>query len=232
MAKRLRIKTEFGKRAVESKSQETKEVYIISIASEGKTEEQYFDGIHDMDTDSIVKVERLEKLNEDDTKSHPNHVIDLLDERKEFWQEHGVEPNELWMVVDRDKQNVSEDQLNNIINKCNKEGYNLALSNPTFEFWLLLHIADIEEYDLNVLLSNSKPRPSSKKRFIEKELSKKLGGYNKNKIPFDKFRPGINNAIIRAYELPVENITLKNSLGTSVCILVKKLVSRHRANKH
>lgn len=74
----------------------------------------------------------MEKADETDTKSHPNHVIALLDERKEYWEAHGVEPNELWMVVDRDKQNVSKDQLNDIVEKCRIEGYNLALSNPTF----------------------------------------------------------------------------------------------------
>jgi hypothetical protein len=57
---------------------------------------------------------------------------------------HGVEPNELWMVVDRDKQNVSKDQLNEIVEKCRIESYNLALSNQHFEFWLLLHLTSID----------------------------------------------------------------------------------------
>jgi hypothetical protein len=88
MPGRLRIINEFGKRAIESESQNTKEVYLISIASEGKTEEQYFDGIHDLDSSEIIKIERLAKSDKTDTKSHPNHVIDLLDERKEYWEEH------------------------------------------------------------------------------------------------------------------------------------------------
>ncbi|MBN2572036.1 MAG: RloB domain-containing protein [Ignavibacteriales bacterium] len=222
MAGRLRIKTEFGKRAIESESQDTKEVYIISIASEGKTEEQYFDGIHDMDTDSIVKVERLEKLEDTDTKSHPNHVLDLLEERKEHWQEHGIDPNELWMVVDRDKQNVSEEQLNSIIEKCVENGYNLALSNPTFEFWLLLHIKDSSDYNKEVLLNNDKVNKN--RRFIDKELSDLLDGYNKKKIKFEKFESGINLAIKRAKVLPTENTELLNELGTSVCLLVEKIV--------
>jgi len=224
MAGRLRIKNEFGKRAVDSESQDSKTIYLISIASEGKTEEQYFDGIHDSDFSEVIKVERLEKKEETDTKSHPNHVIDLLDERKEYWQEHGIQPNELWMVVDRDSQNVSDAQLSEIIDKCNTEGYNLALSNPTFEFWLLLHISDIETYDTETLLLNPKPRAKSKKRFIEKELSNLLGGYNKNKIQFDRFEAGIRYAITRAKKLPIDNVVLKKELGTSVCVLVEKLM--------
>ena len=86
MAGRLRINTDFGKRAVESESKEPKEVYVISIAGEGKTEEQYFDEISKLDTNSVVKVERLEKKDEADTKSHPKHVLDLLNERKKRWE--------------------------------------------------------------------------------------------------------------------------------------------------
>ncbi len=224
MPSRLRVKNEFGKRPVESESKDTNDIYLISIASEGKTEEQYFDGIHDLGFSDVIKVERLEKIEETDTKSHPNYVMDLLDERREYWEEHGVEPNELWMVVDRDKQNVSKEQIGSIINKCKREGYNLALSNPTFEFWLLLHVSGIEGYDKDILLANPKARAKNKKRFIEKELSRLLGGYNKNKIQFEKFNSGIDDAIKRAKELPSDNLELIEKLGTSVFVLVEKLV--------
>jgi hypothetical protein len=165
----------------------------------------------------------LEKADVTDTRSHPNHVIELLDERKEYWEAHGVEPNELWMVVDRDKQNVSKVQLNEIVKKCKTEGYNLALSNPTFEFWLLLHLVSIESYDKELLLSNPKDNVNSKKRYLEKELSRLLGGYNKNKLQFEKFKQGIIDAVSRAKELPVDNLDIINNLGTSVCLLIEKL---------
>ena len=218
----MRIKNEFGKRAIESESQDTKEVYLISIAGEGKTEEQYFDGIHNLDSSDIIKVERLEKKDRTDTKSHPNHVIELLDERKEYWQEHGIEANELWMVVDRDKQNVSEEQLNAIIDKCKKEGYNLALSNPAFELWLLMHISDLKEYSKEDLLNNEKV--NNTRRFIDKELSTILGGYNKKNLKFENFEAKIKDAILNAKGFPTDNNSLLKELGTSVCILVDKLI--------
>jgi hypothetical protein len=224
MPGRLRVKNIFGERPVESGSVPSKSLYVISIASEGKTEEQYFDGIYDLGNSELIKIERLEKLDESDTKSHPNHVIELLNERKEQWEAHGIEPNELWMVVDRDEHNVSEEQLLAIIDKCKTEGYNLALSNPTFEFWLLLHITSIEEYDRNLLLTNPRIPSKSKKRFIEKELSSLLGGYNKNNIRFERFEPGIKEAIQRAKELSIHNEPLIDELGTSVCLLVERLI--------
>lgn len=224
MPSRLRIKNIFGERPVKSSSRSAKVLYVISIAGEGKTEEQYFDGIYDLNNSELIRIERLEKADETDTKSHPNHVVALLDERKKYWEAHGVEPNELWMVVDRDKQNVLKDQLIAIIEHCKKEGYNLALSNPTFEFWLLLHLTSIDLYDKELLLANPKATAKNTKRYLEKELSKLLGGYNKNKLIFDKFEPGIKNAIKRAKELSTDNSTLIDELGSSVCILVEKLI--------
>lgn len=224
MAGRLRIKNTFGERPVESSTRTAKSLYVISIAGEGKTEEQYFDGIYDLNRSELIRIERLEKADETDTKSHPNHVIELLDERKEYWEAHGVEPNELWMVVDRDQQNVYRNQLNEIIEKCRIEGFNLALSNPTFEFWLLLHLTSIELYDKELILSNPKATVKSKKRYLEKELSKLLGGYNKNNLHFEKFEKGIKDAVIRAKELSVDNLTIIDNLGTSVCLLVEKII--------
>ncbi len=222
MAGRLRIKNDFGKRGLESGSREPKDVYIISIASEGKTEEVYFDGIKELDSSKIVKIDRLEKKDEADTKSHPKYVIELLDERKEYWKEYGVVSNELWMVIDRDKQNVSKEQLEEIIEKCDKEGYNLALSNPSFELWLLMHIVDLEKYSKEDLLENKKV--NKKRRFIEKELSNILTGYNKSNFKFDKFKGGIIDAIQRAEKLPTDNKCLITELGTSISFLVKKMI--------
>jgi len=225
MPARLRIVNVFGQRAVPSESVAPKDVYIISVAGEGKTEEQYFDGLKEISADNTIWIDRLEKADETDTKSHPVYVLELLEEREKYWKEFGVESNELWMVVDRDQQNVNITQLEEIIEKCANKGYNLALSNPTFEFWLLLHITSIENYDSEKLLANPKLTKRAKKRYLETLLSELTGGYNKNKLNFKKFESGITDAITRAKQLPVENKILINNLGTSVCILVEKIMS-------
>lgn len=222
MAGKLRPVNIFGERGKKQYTIPPKDVYVISIASEGKTEEQYFDSLSEITADSIIKIDRLIRSDEHDTKSHPKHVFKLLEERIEVWKEYGVESNELWMVVDRDKQNVSEAQLKEIIYSCNEKGFNLALSNPTFELWLLLHITNIEHYNKNDLLNNIKVNKN--RRFIEKELSDLNDGYNKNKLNFDDFAHGIKNAIKRARELEIDNKLLISNLGTSVCCLIEKLV--------
>lgn len=129
------------------------------------------------------------------------------------------------MVVDRDKQNVSAEQLENIINNCNDCGFHLAISNPTFELWLLLHVSTLDSFDNALLLENARQRVKSKKRYLEILLSDICSGYNKSRLDFEKFKPGINEAIKRAKQLSVSNSELINSLGTSVCLLVEKITT-------
>ena len=42
-----------------------------------------------------------------------------------------------WLVVDKDKW--TDKQLNDVKEKCNKNHFSLTVSNPCFEYWLLLH---------------------------------------------------------------------------------------------
>lgn len=224
MGRCLRVQKSFGERSGPSETRTPNPVYIISIAGEGKTEEQYFDGIKDLLVSGSIHIERLEKLETTDTKSHPSYVLELLIERGERWKEYGLSANELWMVVDRDKQSVSLEQLHQILKKCNKRGFNLALSSPAFELWLLLHLISLDDYDLGIIFENPKENIRSKKRFLDKEISKLAGGYNKRKINFAKFQPGIKQAIERAKQLPLDNMNLISQPGTTVCLLVEKLI--------
>lgn len=224
MSNRLRISHPFGKRTVPSESIEPNTLYCIAFAGEGKTEYEYFDKIIDkakeLGISKYVKIEPLQTEDENDTKSHPKYVMELLQERKGN-PNFGYDPHEIWMVIDRDRQNVKKGQLEEIIKICEQEGYNLALSNPTFELWLLLHITDTNSYNHNELLENKK---TGKKRFLEKEIAKLCGGYHKPNIPFEPDSEMIKQAIERAKKLEIDNIELIEKLGTNVCILVEHIL--------
>jgi len=74
-------------------------------------------------------------------------------------------PDELWMIIDRDEwTNIDE-----ISTLCKNEGnFYLALSNPCFEFWVLLHVKDISEYDEEALkaIFENKKIPNSRKTYL------------------------------------------------------------------
>jgi hypothetical protein len=228
MSLRLKRNKQFGQRLAASETKSLIPIYLIAVAGEGKSEEKYFKGIRDYAnelgiTENIV-IEPLEKEDEYRTKSHPKHIIKLLEERSNQWEEWGIEPNELWMIIDRDKQNVSEQQIRKIIDSCNSKGYNIALSNPAFELWLLLHFKDIDQYSEIELLKNRKI--SANRRFIEKEVSKLADGYSKSNLKFERFKDGIYDALNRANNLENNITELINKLGTNINILVDIILNR------
>jgi hypothetical protein len=218
---RLRRSTKFGQRNTISQSIEPSKIFIFIIATEGNlTEKLYFEGFNEKAHELGIKDRVIvEVLDRDDTKSAPQYVKELLDEYK---HEYGVESEELWMVIDRDRQNTSREFLIELVHTCKEACYNIALTNPCFEFWLLLHVADINQYTPEVLFQNAKV--NSKRRFIDRELSCQLGGYDKTKLKFEKFQPHLRTAIAQAELFAVEVHEIIDALGTNLHILVKNIL--------
>jgi hypothetical protein len=102
--------------------------------------------------------------------------------------------DQVCLVFDRDCGSLSLEQLEEIISICKESGVNLYLSNPSFEFWLLLHSEEVFKdgnfrYLEKDLLKNKK---INGKRYLEFLLSKHFNGYNKSNIRFEeKFMPFI-----------------------------------------
>lgn len=87
----------------------------------------------------------------------------------------------MWVIWDREKVEARKKDILEMIPTCKEKNYNIAMSNPLFEFWLLLHVADINDYKNDDLYANEKV--NNCRRFIDKELSNLLeNGYNKKKI--------------------------------------------------
>lgn len=131
--------------------------------------------------------------------------------------------DELWMIIDRDQwNNIAE-----ISTLCKNEGnFYLALSNPCFEFWLLLHIKDLSEFkeqELNDIFENKKV--SNTKTYLKRLLGELLiDGYNESKPKPDRFFPFIELAISRAKNLDSMNEEYPTTLGSHVYKLVEKII--------
>ena len=106
---------------------------IFIIATEGKvTEVEYFNGFNNKDT--TCHIECITKKG-----NSPSQVKAKLKEHLKDKTLH--KKDEAWLVVDRDQWN--EDDLNSLFDWTETgDHYNLALSNPNFEFWILLHFED------------------------------------------------------------------------------------------
>lgn len=125
------------------------------------------------------------------------------------------------MVIDRDKDSFSEEQYDEVVEFCNKNNVNLYVSNPNFEFWLLLHFKEVEKENNQTLLNN--PKVNKSRRYIEKRLHD-ICKYTKTKFSFEAFEENIQEAILREKNYEENVAKIKNCLGTNVGKLVEKII--------
>ena len=107
---------------------------------------------------------------------------------------------------------------------CNQKGYCFYVTNPCFEFWILLHYNEVFNYNRNDLLENKKESVKAKKRFIEKQLSILMGGYNKDKLNFEKLVGKVDTAITNEKQFCEDSVGLKTNLGSNVGLLLSEMM--------
>ncbi|TSA38190.1 MAG: RloB domain-containing protein [Porphyromonadaceae bacterium] len=107
---------------------------LFVIATEGYiTEPQYFALF--LKYQPIVHIKCLR----DKSKNSPLQVLKRL--RTQLKNENFMKSDEAWLVVDKDKW--TDNQLGQLFAWSNQsDQFGFALSNPKFEFWLLLHFED------------------------------------------------------------------------------------------
>ena len=128
--------------------------------------------------------------------------------------------DKMCLIVDRDKKSFKEEQYNYVKEECERKSFKLYVTNPCFEFWLLLHFDEVHLINKEELLENK--RASSKVRFVESEL-KKYFPYNKNKYNAELLIEKIDLAIENEKKF-CENIEeLKDKLGSNIGLLIKEL---------
>lgn len=173
--------------------------------------------------DRALHIEVLDRTGED---SSPLHVLLSLDEFKRTYNLNNYD--ELWLVIDRDTWTARE--LTDVTSQCHQKLYFIAMSNPCFELWLLLHITSLDDYsesDKKNLIHNRSPH--SKKRPLERELTRLLGSYNKSNIDTSKFLPSIASAVARAKQLDVVPVVQWPApLSTRVYLLIESLEKRKK----
>lgn len=118
------------------------------------------------------------------------------------------------IVIDRDAGNHSPENMARIFDECDEKGYRCFLTNPRFEFWLLLHVADVKsEYpdELEKMLNFNDET-------VDKHLLEKTGGGKKiQRKTFDTyFLPNIDTAIERANGLCTSRNELLDQLGSTL----------------
>jgi hypothetical protein len=110
--------------------------------------------------------------------------------------------DEVWCVFDIDDFDVAE-----AVVLAGRNSVRLAISNPCFELWLLLHF------------ENCTAAMSGYEQ-LRRRLCRHIAGYDKECGPFDQFRPGVPAAIERAQALTPAGAEHRHNPATGVWPLV------------
>ena len=128
--------------------------------------------------------------------------------------------DKMCLIVDRDKKSFKEGQYNYVKEECKRKNFKFYVTNPCFEFWLLLHFDEVHSINREKLLENK--RASSKVRYVESEL-KKYFPYNKNKYNAELLIEKIDLAIENEKRFCEDIEELKDKLGSNIGLLIKEL---------
>jgi hypothetical protein len=204
----------------ESNTIEKEKIFVLAF--EGNvTEEDYFTEFKDSVkfNDDLIYLHLL-KRDKNDTNSAPIHVFNKL--KREAKDEFNFSKNdELWMIIDTDRWK----NIPNVIAACEElQNMFVAVSNPCFEFWLLLHVKNIEEYseeELEAILANKKV--TNARKYVDTKIVEVLGSFNKYKPRPELFLPTIDLAINQAKNLDIPQENYPGKLGSHIYKLIEKI---------
>ncbi len=133
------------------------------------------------------------------------------------------------IIIDRNKRNLRlPTDYNTFLEECKNKKYRLFVTNPDFEFFLLLHFDKVFNFNTQRLLLNPKRdlnnKKSKKKRYLQHILSDIFDGYKKGKIDFDKFKPYIKKAIQNEKQFCEDIVRLENELGSNIGLLLQEIL--------
>jgi len=178
-----------------------KKMYVI--ASEGTQTEPIYFGMFN-NNENTIHVKSLKGKH----KSAPKHVLSRM---KNYIRNEGLKKtDEAWLIVDSDQW--PDPDLKILYDwSCSQGHYGLAVSNPKFEYWLLLHFED------GTGISTSSQ--------CTRRLKSYLPNFGKSCIDEAKVKPGVQEAINRAILKDSPPCTdWPHTTGTTVYMLVKKLL--------
>lgn len=135
-------------------------------------------------------------------------------------------------VIDRDKHSFvkseTKDQYGYVMQKCRENGFGFFLSNPNFEYWLLLHFEEAMTLDQSELIENRKYNSrgevsASGKNYTEIQLNKLLPGFKKSKYDAESLMPRVDLAIAQEKMVCEDEAELEHTVGSRVGILIQEL---------
>jgi hypothetical protein len=201
---------------------------LIVIASEGKdTERIYFKALAKEYTNPRVHVHILERSEDEQNNSSPEHVLKQLKDYKGHYELES--DDELWLVVDRDRW--TEAMLSRVATECAQDNFmHVALSNPCIELWLLLHLVDatLLTSEEEQLWMENRRKSKNADPYLKVRLRQEMGSYHESSYDAKMLIEHVDVAIARAEALdknPADR--WPQTLGTRVYLLAESVMNRY-----
>lgn len=147
---------------------------LLVVCNGERTEPTYFRGLNEHLRNPAVRIK---------VKARVRAPEDLVRYARSIAPEGSDEFDEVWCVVDSDEYDLAPAAA-----LAAKRKVGLAVSNPCFELWLLLHHQDCAA-------------PLCDARAALRQLTRRVPGYQKNDLRFEDFKSGVMDALQRAERL-------------------------------
>ncbi len=170
---------------------------ILIVCGAQRTEPDYFTALKGNFRNPAVIVKIIAKPKD------PDAVVGYA---SQIWKESPGDYDEVWCVLD-----VDHFCFDRAIPAARERKIDLAISNPCFELWLLLHCAQI-----------AAPIPNAQDALFR--LCKLVPGYDKSSLSFPDFSSGVRNAIERAKKLDPGSDGWSGNPSTGVWRLVERIL--------
>lgn len=140
---------------------------------------------------------------------------------RKFLSTYKNKGDEFWILIDRDSQAHTEKEITECIEHCKKSGYHCYISNPCFEFWLLLHLSDVkEEYQSQMDKIQENKKVSHRHTFVSREVTRRAH-HGKGGLNFEKnYLPHVLEAAERAKAFEQDDSRLAGCVGCNLWKLI------------
>jgi hypothetical protein len=176
---------------------------ILIVCGADKTELAYFKGLRDQQRAANLSVAIIAKgqISPDEVVRHAQRKM------------AGEDYQDVWCVVDVDRFEQDGKKITQALQLAEEAGIKLAVSNPCFELWLLLHRDSCTAHCADCAVA-------------ERLLKRRLPSYDKTRLRFADFAAGVQTAVDRAEALDPTGRKHNLNPSTGVWPLVKMIVEQ------
>lgn len=158
------------------------------------------------------------------------HIEKVLDAERCLTYDREVD--KICLIIDRDHKSFNSHQYDEVLQQCREQGFGFYLSNPCFEFWLLLHFPEVlnltdeerEQLFLNNKWDGEKRTP--KRTYAENMVRRLMPSYKKNRYDAIGLMDNVKVAIENAKHFCEDEQALKDHLGSRVGILLAEMSNK------